>query len=254
MKLAIAFHFQNELPWLEYHLPVWLKADGVDGVVAMDGGSKDGGADYVRSLGGTVTNRSFDFTDNGQEQNALIRFAEQCGYDAILHTAPDELWWPHQITQMKRYLESGKHQALTFPTYNFIGDRLHHAPYMPFHPDPHLRAWVLNKGHYYPDGLHTQVGIGSRWLFRQDCGLGDDGRDILYCPDIYLYHYADIKPRNQRDLLAVNRARGERGLTPLAVLPPDHQLSARPYCIPFTGFQPLDPHEIGANAPYGSPV
>lgn len=248
MKFCVALFFQNEADWLSLHLPKIMAAACVDGLIAVDGGSQDNSADIIREMGGTVYERPFDFTDSGQ--NFLIQCCEQAGFDAMLHTAPDECWFPEHIDQMKRLIESGKHKALVFPTYNFQVDRQHYAPYAPYYPDHHARVWLL-EGLRYPGSNHTQIDYHRlSWQWRSDCDPSEDGRDILLCPHIHLFHYADVKPRFQRDLLAINRLRADEGQEPIDTLPEGYVVSKHPYHIEFSGVQPLDPTVIGLKAPY----
>jgi hypothetical protein len=238
MKFCIAFMFQNERPWLELHLPRWMDATPeIDGIVAVDGGSTDGGGAYVQEwvdwVGGTVIERPWDWKPLDQE-NALIAAAESAGFDAMLLTAPDELWHPQHIRQIKRLLEEG-HIMLQFPTYNFVKDRRHYAPHAPYYPDLHQRAWPLNQGVRHVGVLDSVPNVHHS--------------QFTLLEHIHLYHYGHIKPRDWYTLKHVNFYRAKDGLPALAELPEDHPIMPFPEHIPFGGLQPLDPAKIGDRAP-----
>ena len=236
MKFCIAFMFQNEAAWLRLHLPVWLKAVTLDGVVALDGGSTDGGADYIRSLGGVVMERTWDWKPKDQE-NAVIRLAEMMGYDCILLTAPDELWFPAHIDRMKHLMDDAKTFALQFPTFNFVKDRRHYAPQPPFFPDFHQRVWRLGQGIRHVGELDSTPSFAPEQATR--------------CMDLPLFHYSWIKPMDRQMLKQVNFHRVRDGLPPVEVLPPEVVVESYPAHAPFVWEQPLEPDVIGERAPYG---
>lgn len=235
MKFCLAFMMQNEADWLRLHLPVWLKSSAIDGIVAIDGGSSDDSAEYVRSMGGQVADRPWDWKPCDQE-NAVIRMAEWLGYDCILLTAPDELWWPKHIDQMKRMMESGAHRALRFPTFNFVRDRQHYAIHSPFFPDFHIRVWRLGQGVRHIGVLDSVPNINPE--------------QATMCAHMPMYHYSWIKPRDRHMLKQVNFHRVRDGLEPLPALPETVEIEDFPASVPFVLVQPLDPHVIGVRAPY----
>lgn len=246
MKFCIALHFQNEADWLRLHLTEMMKADGIDGLIAIDGGSQDGSADVIRNLGGLVYNFPFRHENNGIHQNEMLEKVEAVGYDAVLHIDPDECLFPAHITQIKCLLE--KYKALRMPTFNFVKDRFHYAPCQPYYPDWHVRAWRLNEGVRYPIHLHSQADV-SQWDYRGDSVLTDEFREVIDAPHIHLFHYGDIKDRWRRDLLALNRQRAYQQLPLLDALPDGYVMSTYPFHIPFVGQQPLDPNVVGVRAP-----
>lgn len=235
MKLTIGFMFQQERAWLELMLPVFLKSNSVDGIVAIDGGSTDGGAEYVRSLGGVVMDRPWDWKPKDQE-NAVIKLAEWMGYDCILLTAPDEIFWPQHIDEMKTLMEDAKTFALRFPTYNFVKDRRHYAPEKPFFPDMHERVWRL--------------GLGIRHVGELDSTPSFSPEQATTCLHLPMYHYSHIKPRDWYRLKGLNFHRVKDGLPPLDKLPEGVTPEPYPYHVPFGGMQPLDPDVVGERAPY----
>jgi len=236
MRLCIGFMFQNEEAWLRLHLPVFLKSAAIDGIVAIDGGSSDKGAEYVRSVGGVVMDRPWDWKPKDQE-NAVIQLAEWMGYDCILLTAPDELWHPQHIDEMKRRMEDAKTFALRFPTYNFVKDRRHFAPNKPFFPDMHERVWRL--------------GLGIRHVGELDSTPSFSPEQATTCLHLPMYHYSWIKSMQKQMLKQVNFHRVRDGFEPVDVLPEDVVVEPYPYHVPFKGPQPLEPDVIGENAPYG---
>jgi len=239
MKMALGFMFQNEAAWINLHLPVLLKSAMVDGVVAIDGGSTDGGRQVIESLGGQVRDRVWDWKPCEQE-NAVIQFAEAEGYDALMLVAPDELWFPEHLDQIKMFLAGGQYKALRFPTYNFMKDRLHYSPVPPYYPDAHVRAWMLNEGVRHVGALDSVPNTDALGWY--------EGDKLLSVPHIHLYHYAHIKNRAWYTLKGLNFHRVKDGLSPLGELPEGTPLAAYPMTIPFVGVQPLDP-SVGKRAP-----
>lgn len=236
MKFCIAFMFQNEAHWLRLHLPVLLQAAAIDGIVAVDGGSRDDGADYIRSLGGTVLERPWDWKP-GDQENVVIQLAEWGGYDALLLTAPDELWFPAHIDRMKALMADAKTFALQFPTYNFVKDRRHYAPQAPFFPDFHQRVWRLGQGIRHVGVIDSTPNFAPERARR--------------CMDMPLYHYSWIKPMAQQMFKQVNFHRVRDGLPPVETLPPEVVVEDYPFHVPFVWPQPLDPDVVGERAPYG---
>jgi len=236
MKMCVAFMFQNEEDWLRLHLPVLLKSKAVDGIVAVDGGSDDNGAEYIKSLGGTVLERTWDWKPQDQE-NAVISLAEWCGYDCILLTAPDELWFPEHIDRMKWLMDDAKTFALRFPTWNFVRDRRHYAPQSPYFPDFHERVWRLGQGIRHVGALDSTPSFSPEQALR--------------CMDMPMFHYSHIKPREWYTLKGLNFHRVKDGLEPLDVLPEGVEIEPYPECAAFGWPQPLDPDVVGERAPYG---
>lgn len=234
MKFCVGFMYQNEEAWLRLMLPVLLKSKAIDGIVAVDGGSDDNGAEYIKSLGGTVLERTWDWKPQDQE-NAVISLAEWCGYDCILLTAPDELFMPQGIDLMKSLMSDAKTFALQFPTWNFVKDRLHYSPQAPYFPDFHERVWRLGQG------IRHVGALDSTPSFSPD--------QALRCMNIPMFHYSHIKPRDQYRLKGLNFHRVKDGLPPLDKLPEGVDPEPYPYHIPFFGEQPLDPNVIGIRAP-----
>jgi hypothetical protein len=224
----------NESKWIRLHLPVFLKSDSIAGICAVDGGSTDGGAEYIRSLGGIVEYRQWDWRPLEQE-NAVIDLAERSGFDAMLLTAPDELWWPHHLDEMKQLLQERKH-ALSFPTFNFVRNRRHWAPNKPYYPDMHIRAWRLNEGIRHEGALDSVANV--------------DYKRVTRCMTMPMYHFSHIKPRDWYKLKEINFHRVRDGLPPLDALPDGVAPEPYPEHVPFPGMQPLDPDECGENAPF----
>ncbi|MBL8162468.1 MAG: hypothetical protein JNJ61_10820 [Anaerolineae bacterium] len=225
MKLALGLMFQNEAAWLHAHLAIIMQSPAIDGIVAIDGGSTDGGRQVIESWGGVVRYREWDWQPLHQE-NAVIEMAEQLGYDAILLTAPDELWQPAHIAQIKGLLQHERWKALRFPTYNFMKDRLHYCPTVPYYPDSHVRAWKLGCGIRHVGALDSVPNVS------------DD--EVLYVPHIHMYHYAHIKDRRWYTLKGHNFHRARAGQPLLDELPDDAPLAGwPPVIIPFVGEDPL---------------
>lgn len=159
MRLALAMMFQNEEKWLRLHLPHIV--DQFDGIVAVDGGSKDGGAEYMRSLGAYVVKNEFAGNFGAQAQ-ILVDTAESLDYDAILRLDPDETMRPEDVhlvrlTLMKG-LDLGIRQLISLPRINFVKDRVHVSDKID--PDPQWRAWHLKAGiRYHEVRVHETPNI-----------------------------------------------------------------------------------------------
>jgi glycosyltransferase involved in cell wall biosynthesis len=232
MKFCAAMMMMNESDWLKLCLPVLSKAD-IQGIVILDGGSTDDSVAVAESLGATVYHRAWDWKPLDQE-NYLIECCEQAGYDAMLLTAPDELWMPSAIDDMKAVLGQHPSAILQFPTINFVRDRLHYAPHAPYFPDFHQRAWVLGRGIRHAGVLDSVPMV--------------DRDDIMLLPHL-LYHYVHLKDRRYYHYKHQCFHRVKDGLPPLDI--PWQEVDPVPYPphIPFTGSQPIDPYTIGVRAP-----
>lgn len=249
MKLCLAFAFQNEALWLRLHLPVWLESGAFDGIVALDGGSSDGGANYVRSLGGAVFERPFDW-DFSAHMNALIKLCEGLGYDALIRTDPDEVMFPDAVRAARDALLT-EFKCLRFPRYTFEGDRCHILPFM--YPDYQTRAFHLNRGVQYSGKVHETVeaSMGAiGWVERGDNDLTGQ-RDIMRMPHLHLYHYEGLRTGRTRALKHVNYEKLAHGQPAIEQLPPGYTTNgALRFRVPFVGPQPLDPAVVGMHAPY----
>lgn len=247
MRMCLAFAFQNDAHWLRLHLPVWVSAGVVDGIVALDGGSIDGGADVVREYGVTVYERPFDW-NFGAHMNALIEACEAAGFDAVLRLDPDELMWPHDINLLSSLL--GEYHALRLARYNFEGDRLHVFPYM--YPDYQTRAWRLNQGVRYEGRVHETLEASMKRLgWREDGGAGIGPREIVSLPHVHLYHYEGLRQDAHRALKHVNYHRLMNGQPPVDALPEGYNTNGAPrFAVAFVGPQPLDPVSVGVYAPF----
>lgn len=232
MRFALGVRFQNEAQWLALHLPIMREA--VDGIVAIDGGSEDGGADVIRALGGQVQDVPFAW-DFGAQANALVCFAEACGFDVLLRLDPDEVMFRSDIAKMRVHFEAG-FDAVSTASHHFCRDRFHYCPQ--FEPDRHYRAFRLFRGFHYVNRLHeTPVLHGARRLRS----------------DLPVFHYGLLEDRDTRRLQYANYGRIAQGLQPLPALTEDCPEWDYPPHVPFEGEQPLDPHEIGARAPLEQP-
>lgn len=234
MKFCIAMMCQNESSWLTLHLPVLLKSSAVDGCIIVDGGSTDESVAVAESLGATVFHRQWDWKPLDQE-NYLIECCEREGYDAMLFTAPDELWFPKHIDRMKEYLGRNPSAVLQFPTFNFVKDRLHFAPDPPYYPDLHQRAWVLGKGVRHMGVLDSVPAVNP---------------DNIYLFGAALFHYVHIKDRRFYHWKHLNFHAVKEGRPALDVAWEDVPPVPYPNFVPFYGSQPLDPEIVGRCAPY----
>lgn len=231
-KIALAMMFQNEVDWLKLHVPAMLSA--VDGVVALDGGSADGGDEWLRSIGAEVYAREFDWNFGAQAQ-FLLECVErsEVGYDYILRLDPDEIMFPEDIISIKSMLESGKYHLLHLPRVNFIRDRLHYSKTLDVFNQ--WRAWTLHKGIKYHD-----VKVHETPKVPANSGIK------THVVNQRIFHYGNIKDAYDRHF---------RGLVYKSIIQKEDMPVFDPVATPwypnepFTDAQPLDPYEIGFRAP-----
>ncbi|HMA35422.1 MAG TPA: hypothetical protein VKY74_13205 [Chloroflexia bacterium] len=241
MRLCLAFMFQDEEPWLRLHLPVLLTGPFA-GIVALDGGSRDGSAAYVRSLGGTVVTRPFD-GDFGAQGNCLIAACEQRGYESLLRTDPDELWWPADLQRIAAALDT--YHVVQVRRHNFVRDRRQVNP--AWYPDWQGRAWRLHQGLRYSTRIHETLNFVELGL---RLGTGDAPGEVGFLDQVHIYHYGWIEDLATRALRYYNYERRAAGQPAVARYPPDAPPITYPPSVPFAGPQPLDPDVIGTRAPF----
>lgn len=231
MKLALALMFQNEAAWLRTHLPVYASA--FDGIVALDGGSRDDSGQVVWDMGGSVYYHPFD--DFGSQANRLFEHVEALGYDALVWSAPDELWFPRDIDAIRLLLADSR--ALMFPRVNFEVDRLHWRPQD--HPDWQIRAWYCDERVRCQGRVHETVGAALHTL----CW------PVRRCPHINIYHYEGVASPEAKVLKHLNYIRMAEGRELLTTCPPEYLGGEHRPHEPFTEAQPLDPYAVGLRAP-----
>lgn len=242
MRFCLGLVCLNEAPWLRLHLPVMLATSGIDGLVAVDGGSQDDSIAVLESFGAAVESRPWDW-HFGKQQNAVIGLAERCGYDAMLKYDPDELWFPAHLDQAIRLLADSA-KAVVFPRINFEFDRWHYAP----HANPRdfadwqLRAFRLGEGCHWRGDLHATTNAYDLW---------SHNGQIMRLIGAPIYHYEGIKPPAARALKWLNYERVRDGQPALDTLPAEYAVPTPPLrqYVPYFGAQPLDPAMCGAMAP-----
>jgi len=243
MRFCLAMAFQDESRWLRLHLPVLMKAVGIDGLIALDGGSDDDSAEIVRSYGGVVFYRPFDW-NFGAHMNELVRYCEDAQFDVVLRLDPDELMYSADITRTRAMFYTPEVKAVMLPRYNFEEDRTRvwEAPY----PDWQIRAWRLNEGVRYTQSVHESLSASIHAL-----GWGEP-----QLADWHIYHYSGLRRDNPREVDAlrlkhINYHRLANNETPLNALPDELRWSQGfKDRVPFIGKQPLDPAIIGKYAPF----
>lgn len=228
MKFCIAFLFQNEADWLRLHLPLWTHGN-IDGLIGLDGGSTDESVEIVRSFGGQVFQRRFEW-DFAAQCNYLIQCAERAGFDALLRLDPDEAMFRSDINTVRLYLHQHRRKPCVWGLrrYNFSKDRYHYAPH--WYPDVQQRAFPLRQNIFYQGRVH-ETPISLQW-------------DAI--PDVHLYHYGwigDVEALARKSVKYAQIAGQDIEYAGGGEYPP---------YVPFPhGRQPQDPKEIGARAPWG---
>jgi hypothetical protein len=234
--------FQNEADWMRLQLPV-LMASGV-GLVGLDGGSEDGGADVIREFGGVCYEHPYCWPPVHQH-NKLIECCEDAGYEGMVKIDPDELFFAEHLEQIPELLEDFK--VLRMPTINFVNDRLHYAP-IGWYPDWHARAWRLNIGIRYLHDFHSVPNWRELGMRLREDNVDDGEREVVNCGHIHLFHYGEVKDIKARGLRKLNLTRFQEGQPLLEELPEDEH-PRRPFSIRFIGAQPLDQMVVGIRTP-----
>lgn len=229
MKLALGLRFQDEEAWLDLHAR--YMADAVDGIVAIDGGSKDKGAQVIKGLGGVVRKRKFDW-NFGAQANALVELARFQGYDAMLRLDPDECVHTDDIQTIRGLLERWDN----------------------------VRMWLL---HF----VETRRQVSTVWvddrqirafrLFPETCYAGRVHETLqnpgTVCPaDLRVFHYGVIEDLKTRSLQWANFDQAAKGLPIYARyedLPEAARLKEYPPREAYRGRQPLSPDVVGDRAP-----
>ena len=229
MKRALSPRFQNEDKWLYLHMPYMRPA--VDGVVAIDGGSKDKSAKVVKGLGGVVAKRAFDW-DFGAQANALLGLARQEGYDTLLCCDPDECVDVNDIERLRGVLETFDNVQMWL--LHFIETRGQVST--AWVNDRQIRMYRLHPDTHYQGRLHERLVTPGR---------------VAYT-DYRVYHYGVLEDLETRSLQWANYDRLAAGLPVYAKydeLPEAARLKEYPPSEVYRGRQPLDPEVIGWRAP-----
>lgn len=243
IKACIGFMMHNEAHWLACHLPIWQES-GLP-LVALDGGSTDGGTEIAMRYGATVHVHPFDTF--GAQANRLLDAARLEGYDAMLRLDPDELMFPEVIREVVHLLDH--YVAVSFPRLNFEVDRRHYNPV--FYPDWQTRLFHLAPDIRYTGDVHESLdaSLGALAFMAQHDTNADTKRFAIHAPGAVIYHYEGLlSPRDKalKHLWYKAMYTHEPARTTLEGLPdPKHR-----WHIPFHGPQPLDPDEVGDRAPF----
>lgn len=229
MRLALGLRFQDEEAWLDLHARYMRPA--VDGVVAIDGGSKDRSAKVLRSLGAEVRRRKFDW-DFGAQANALLDLARLQGYDALLMCDPDECVHVDDITAARLLLASYANVRMWLLHYIETRDQISTV----WTNDRQVRMYRLFPETCYEGRLHER--------------LINPGR--IADTSLRVHHYGVLEDLKTRSVQWANYDRIGAGLPPYTRyedLPEEARLKDYPPREPYRGRQPLDPHVIGLRAP-----
>lgn len=229
MKLALGLRFQDEEAWLDLHAR--YMAPAVDGIVAIDGGSKDKGAQVIKGLGGVVRKRKFDW-DFGAQSNTLLDLARLHGYDALLMCDPDECVRVEDIATIRTLLETWDNVRMWL--LHFVETRRQVTTV--WINDRQVRAFRLFPDTRYEGRVHEKlINPGT------------------VCPaDLRVFHYGVLEDLKTRSLQWANFDRAAKGLPIYAKyedLPEEARLKEYPPREPYRGRQPLDPDVVGERAP-----
>lgn len=229
MRLALALRFQDEERWLDLHAR--YMAPAVDGIVAIDGGSRDKGAQVLRGLGAIVRKRKFEW-DFGAQSNALLDVARLQGFDAVLMCDPDECVHVEDIAQARVLLETYANVRMWL--LHFIETRRQVTTV--WTNDRQVRAYRLFPDTRYEGRLHERL----------------VNRGTVAMTDLRVYHYGVLEDLKTRSLQWANYDRIAVGLPPYAKysdLPEECRMKEYPPREPYRGRQPLDPDVVGDRAP-----
>lgn len=232
MKLCLGLLIQNSEHWLNCHLNKILESTAIDGLVAVDGGSTDHSADVIKTHGGYVYDRQFDWNFAAQS-NHLMYTATSLGFEALLRLDPDELMYPAHIGYIKEQLD--EYDVVRLPRYNFWMDRLHWTS--DSYPDWQARLFRLGSNIHWQGRVHEQLYIPTYM-------------NVLLSSETPIFHYGDIAVR---PLTHYNYARLMNGLPPVDALPPDapdEYRNPKRQSVLFEKKQPINPFDIGIHAPF----
>lgn len=231
MKLALALRFQNEEKWLDLHARYMRPA--VDGLVAIDGGSKDKSAQVIKGLGGVVGRRKFDW-NFGAQANAVLDLARDQGYEAVLCCDPDECVDVEDIARLRGMLDHFDNIQMWL--LHFVETRTQVSTV--WVNDRQIRMYRLHPDTYYQGRIHERLVTPGT---------------VAYT-DTRVYHYGVLEDLETRSLQWANYDRIAAGLpvyAKYADLPEEARLKEYPPRERYRGRQPLDPAVIGLRAPLG---
>ena len=254
-RFALLMIFQNVRPWLDLHLPYLVKSNAFDGVVAVDGGSTDDGADAIRSIckkagfppeSVHIVDRQFDYRFDIQT-NVGIQEAEKQGYKACLRLDTDELMLHEHLVQIREILLDGPYAVVRLPRYNFTKSRRYYCPQ--FYPDHQGRGFRLGMGLYYfgTHGVHETLWNTVNLLGLRDRQDNPHESDVITLNHANIYHYAglaSLQERHYRNYVYDCILKGEKPEPELPKAWKSQHLDY-PFHIEFTGPQPLsNVHEM----------
>jgi len=153
MKIALGIIVTNEINFLKRHLPLLIPH--FDGVFVCDGGSTDGSVEYLKTLNINLLQGDYGHWETWREddhKNSVIIEAEKQGYDWILNLDADEIMFPEDIEELKRFMQ-GDNVFLMSPRIEFYGDTLHFKPQL--YPDYQGRAIKLNQDFRWVKPIHS---------------------------------------------------------------------------------------------------
>lgn len=229
LALALMYCTQDE-PFLRLHLPAMVGKVDPANVVAASERVDDGASACLRTLG--IEPFYIPFSGHWADfLNQLLQRAQIRGYSKVIRLDPDELVFPDTFSWTNAQLNQAS--MIAFPRWNFWYDRCH---VMGDWPDYQWRAWRLDRGIQYVGKVHEQP------MYQ--------GPDTLVQDRVPIFHYGNVSMTaiRRRWLYYQNYDRRERGLPPLAEVPPDANLSWG--SLPFDKPQPLDPAVVGPLAPF----
>lgn len=228
MRLCLGMFFQNDEPWLRLHLPHLL--DAVDGIIAVDGGSTDNSAGYLRSIGAKIFNHSFDWNYGAQAQYMLDR-AEETDFDCILRLDPDETMFNSDVRLLRLELIQKPNTLFMLNRINLRHDRGHWNPESEQYGQ--WRAWPLHEGIKYTNVRVHENPVPPQWI-------------ATARSEAVIYHYGNIKDPGERFWIGDTYYKLMNGKSISPFAPTKRYWDS---VIPFDKPQPIDFEEVGYRAP-----
>lgn len=233
MRLALVIRFQNDAHWLNLHLRYMAQSPHIDGIVGINGGSKDGSGTIAAQLKARFNYLKFNW-DFAAQSNALLDHARELGYTHVILVDPDEVISLQGIHKLRKIMEQHAH-VVSCDRIHFASDRLHWVP--SWSPDITPRAFSLDHVDGYKGPVHEV-------LMPKNSGV--------YNGNVFIHHFGWITPITEAklQLKLENYDRLTTGQPAITALTGKEKKHGYPPYVPYLGKHILDPHIIGIHAPF----